>query len=132
MNVFYYVWMEENRLKRKGRIWMNKDPIVWIAKREGEGFGGRDLEWLSPLILLTSKSLHKRKYLDRKWNFLSFPSPSFLNKLGSLFPLFPSPSFPFIPFFFLLICYLNIVLAFDNLCLGVGRERKVGEERWKS
>ena len=34
---------------------------VWIAKREGE-----DLEGLSPITLLTSKSHHKRKDLKGK------------------------------------------------------------------
>ena len=48
-------------MEGKERIWMDGDLLVWIAKKEEE-----DLEGLSPFILLTSKSLHKRKDLEGK------------------------------------------------------------------
>ena len=55
------VWMEGNGGKRKEWIWRDGDSLVWIAKKEGE-----DLEGLISFILLTSKSLHKRKDLEGK------------------------------------------------------------------
>ena len=53
--------MEGNEGKKMGRILRDENPLVWMAKREGEGFGG-----INSLNFLTSKSLHKRKDLEGK------------------------------------------------------------------
>ena len=53
--------MGGNGGKGRGEICREEESLIWIAKCEG-----RDLEGLIPFILLTSKSLQKRKDLEGK------------------------------------------------------------------
>ena len=49
------VWMEGNGGKRKEWIWRDGDSLVWIAKMEGEGFGGKGFRGIKSLNFVNIK-----------------------------------------------------------------------------
>ena len=66
--------MEENRGKRKEKIWRVGDLLVWIAKKKEEDLQRRDLEGLTPFILLTSNlSIRGKIWKENEIPFFPLP-----------------------------------------------------------